>query len=267
MFTRTLAGRFENITLSHWSFEEMHMAFGWDHDTWAWFGGYPGSAALITDEDRWKRYISDSLVETSISKDILMLTRIDKPALLRNLFELSCVYSGQILSYTKMLGQLLDAGNTTTLAHYLNLLEEAGLVKGISKYSSSQVKTRSSSPKLQVCNNALVSSHHRLNYNEIRNDHSSWGRIVESAVGAYLANETMKNEIALYYWRERNDEVDFILERGGKLIGVEVKSTFLRNKRGMVAFQKKFNPVKTIIIDDNVLPWHEFVRIKPMEFF
>ena len=265
--TESLAGRFENITLGHWTFEEMHMAFGWDHATWAWFGGYPGSAALINDEDRWKKYISDSLVETSISKDILMLTRIDKPALLRNLFELSCVYSGQILSYTKMLGQLLDAGNTTTLAHYLNLLQEAGLVTGISKYSASQVKTRSSSPKLQVFNNALVSSGNNLNFKEIRNDHTAWGRIVESAVGAYLANEAMKNKISLYYWREGNDEVDFVLERGGKLIGVEVKSSFSRNKRGMVAFQKKFNPVKTITIDDNVLPWHEFIRINPAEFF
>src|SRR5512133_1440640 len=228
--TESLAGRFENITLGHWSFEEMHTAFGWDQAAWAWFGGYPGSAALITDEDRWKRYISDSLVETSISKDILMLTRIDKPALLRNLFELSCLYSGQILSYTKMLGQLLDAGNTTTLAHYLDLLQEAGLVMGISKYSGSPVKTRSSSPKLQVCNNALVSSHNRLNLKDVRKDHAAWGRVVESAVGAYLANEAMKNNISIYYWRERNDEVDFVLERGGKLIGVEVKSSFSRNK-------------------------------------
>jgi uncharacterized protein len=265
--TESLAGRFENITLGHWSFEEMQNAFGWDHDMWAWFGGYPGSAALVTDEDRWKRYVSDSLVETSISKDILMLTRIDKPALLRNLFELSCVYSGQILSYTKMLGQLLDAGNTTTLAHYLNLLDEAGLVTGISKYSPSQVKTRSSSPKLQVCNNALVSSHHRLDYNEIRHDHAAWGRIVESAVGSYLANEAMKNTISLYYWRDRNDEVDFIIERGGKIIGIEVKSSFSRNQGGLVAFQKKFNTVKTITIDDNTLPWQEFVGINPVELF
>jgi uncharacterized protein len=265
--TESLAGRFENITLGHWSSEEMKKAFGWDHDTWAWFGGYPGSAALVTDEDRWKRYVSDSLVETSISKDILMLTRIDKPALLRNLFELSCVYSGQILSYTKMLGQLLDAGNTTTLAHYLDLLDEAGLVTGISKYSSSPVRTRSSSPKLQVCNNALVSSHHRLGYNEIRKDHTAWGRIVESAVGSHLANEAMKNTISLYYWRERNDEVDFIIERGGKLIGIEVKSSFSRNQKGLVAFQKKFNPLKTITIDENTLPWQEFVGINPVELF
>jgi predicted AAA+ superfamily ATPase len=245
----------------------MNSAFGWDPETWAWFGGYPGSAALITDEDRWKKYISDSLVETSISKDILMLTRIDKPALLRNLFELSCIYSVQILSYTKMLGQLLDAGNTTTLAHYLDLLQEAGLVTGISKYSGSAVNTRSSSPKLQVCNNALLSSGNHLHFREIRNDHAAWGRVIESAVGAYLANEAMKNTISVYYWRERNDEVDFVLERGGKLIGVEIKSSFSRNTKGMIAFQRRFNPAKTLTIDDNTLPWHEFIKINPTELF
>jgi hypothetical protein len=265
--TESLAGRFENITLGHWSFDEMHAAFGWDHDTYAWFGGYPGSAAIIADEERWKRYVSDSLIETCISKDILMLTRIDKPALLRNLFELGCNYSGQILSYTKMLGQLHDAGNTTTLSHYLDLLGEAGLLTGINKYSSSTLRTRTSSPKFQVCNNALVSSQSRLNYKEIKNDHAAWGRIVESAIGAYLANEAMKGIINLYYWRDRNDEVDFVIERGGNLIGVEVKSTFSRNKKGLIAFKKIFSQVRTITLDDQIFPWHEFIRIKPVELF
>jgi predicted AAA+ superfamily ATPase len=265
--TESLAGRFENVTLGHWSFDEMHAAFGWDHDTFAWFGGYPGSAGIIDDEERWKRYVSDSLIETSISRDILMLTRIDKPALLRNLFELGCIYSGQILSYTKMLGQLHDAGNTTTLAHYMDLLGEAGLITGINKYSSSTVRTRTSSPKFQVCNNALASTHNSLFYKDIRNDHAAWGRIVESAVGAYLANEAMKDSINLYYWRDRNDEVDFVIERGGKLIGIEVKSTFSRNKKGLIAFKKKFNPVKTITLDDNIFPWHELIRINPAELF
>jgi predicted AAA+ superfamily ATPase len=265
--TESLAGRFENITLGHWSFDEMHSAFGWDHDTFAWFGGYPGSAGIIADEERWKRYILDSLTETSISKDILMLTRIDKPALLRNLFELGCIYSGQILSYTKMLGQLHDAGNTTTLAHYLNLLGEAGLITGIKKYSSSAIRTRTSSPKLQVCNNALSSSQNRLNYKEIRKDHAAWGRIVESTVGAYLSNEAMKGSINLYYWHERSDEVDFVIERSRKVIGVEVKSTFSRNKKGMTTFEKKFKPLKTITLDDRIFPWHEFIRIKPAELF
>lgn len=265
--TESLAGRFENITLGHWSFDEMHNAFGWDHETYAWFGGYPGSAELIADEDRWKKYIRDSLIETSISKDILMLTRIDKPTLLKNLFEAGCLYSGQILSYTKMLGQLQDAGNTTTLAHYLNLLSEAGLISGITKYSSSMVKTRTSSPKFQVFNNALLSAQHRLSFKEARNDHASWGRVIESAVGAYLSNEVLKDKISLYYWRERNDEVDFVIERGGKLIGVEVKSTWSKNKKGLSAFQKKFNPLKILVIDDHSLPWNEFIRINPQDLF
>jgi len=118
----SLAGRFETIYLEHWSYSEMNAAFGWNFEEYVFFGGYPGSAFLIKNEERWKNYIRDSLIETSISKDILMLTRVDKPALLKRLFELGCLYSGQILSYTKITGQLQDAGNTTTLANYLNLL-------------------------------------------------------------------------------------------------------------------------------------------------
>jgi predicted AAA+ superfamily ATPase len=265
--SESLAGRFENITLGHWSFSEMHAAFGWDHDTYAWFGGYPGPAELVADEERWKKYVRDSLIETSITKDILMLTRIDKPALLKNLFELGCIYSGQILSYTKMLGQLHDAGNTTTLAHYLDLLGEAGLITGISKYSPSPIRNRTSSPKFQVLNNALSSSLNTINYKEIRKDHALWGRVVESAVGAFLANEAMKGIINLYYWRDRNDEVDFVIQRGEKIIGVEVKSTVSTNPKGMTAFSKNFNPLKTITVDDRIFPWHEFISINPAELF
>ena len=265
--TESLAGRFESIILSHWSFEEMQLAFGWDADTFAWFGGYPGTAELVTDEIRWKKYIRDSLIETSISKDILMLTRIYKPALLKNVFELGCLFSGQVLSYNKMLGQLQDAGNTTTLSHYLKLLEAAGLLAGLEKYSTSSIRTRSGSPKFQVYNNALLNSQNPLTFKDVRNSPAEWGRVIESAVGAYLANESLKGSFSLYYWRDRNDEVDFVIERNGKLIGIEVKSTVLRNKRGMIAFNKKFNPLKTIIIDGKNLPWHEFIRLKPEEIF
>ncbi len=265
--TESLAGRFENIILSHWSFEEVNKAFGWDADTFAWFGGYPASAELISDENRWKRYIRDSLIETSISKDILMLTRVDKPALLKNLFELGSLFSGQILSYTKMLGQLQDAGNTTTLSHYLKLLGSAGLLTGIEKYSASPVRARSGSPKFQVYNNALLSSQSPLTFSNVRKNPSEWGRVIESAVGAHLANESLKGNLSLYHWRDRNDEVDFVIERNGKIIGIEVKSTFSRNKRGMTSFQKKYNPFKTICIDENMIPWHEFIRINPAELF
>jgi predicted AAA+ superfamily ATPase len=265
--TESLAGRFENIILSHWSFSEMSRAFGWNSFTYAWFGGYPGSAGLIDDEERWKRYIRDSLIETSISKDILMLSRIDKPALLKNLFELGCLYSGQVLSYTKILGQLQDAGNTITLSHYMKLLGTAGLLTGLDKYSGSQVKIRSGSPKFQVYNNALLSSQNQAYFSEVRNNPAEWGRVVESAVGAHLANEAVKGAFSLYYWRDRNDEVDFVIERNERLIGIEVKSTFTRTKRGLSAFHKRYNPFKTISIDDRTLPWHEFLNMNPSDLF
>ena len=129
--TESLAGRFEILHVTHWSFAEMRDAFGWDVDQYVYFGGYPGAAALIEDRQRWARYIVESLIETTLSRDILLMTRVDKPALLRRLFLLGCDYSGQILSYQKMLGQLQDAGNTTTLAHYLELLAGAGMLKGV----------------------------------------------------------------------------------------------------------------------------------------
>ena len=265
--TESLTGRFENITLPHWSFTEMNKAFGWDEDTYAWYGGYPGSADLIKDGDRWKRYIRDSIIETSISKDILMLTRVNKPALLKNLFELGCLYSGQILSYSKMLGQLHDAGNATTLANYLLLLGGAGLLCGIEKYSLSPVRTKSSSPKLQVYNNALLSSQNPLKFAYVKNNPDAWGRVIESIVGTYLANESLRGRFNLYYWRDRNDEVDFVIESNGRLIGIEVKSSVSRSKKGMSAFQKIFSPVKTICIDKMRLPWQEFIKINPEELF
>ena len=128
--TESLAGRFEVLRIPHWSFAEMQDAFGVSVDQFMYFGGYPGAASLIGDEDRWRRYLLDSLIETTVSRDILMMTRVDKPALLRQLFRLGCEFSGQILSYQKMLGQLMDAGNTTTLAHYLELLAGAGMLEG-----------------------------------------------------------------------------------------------------------------------------------------
>ena len=132
----------------------MRAAFGWTLEQYFFYGAYPGAAELIDDPERWRRYILDSLIETTISRDILLLTRVDKPALLRRLFQLGCAYSGQILSYQKMIGQLADAGNTTTLAHYLELLQGAGMLAGLAKYSSGQVRQRGSSPKLQVLNTA-----------------------------------------------------------------------------------------------------------------
>ncbi len=265
--TESLAGRFETIYLTHWTFVEMNEAFGWDFNTYIWFGGYPGSASLIHDEGRWKRYIRDSLIETSISKDILMLTRIDKPALLKNLFELGSTYSGQILSYTKLQGQLQDAGNTTTLSHYLRLLETAGLLGGLEKYAHTAIRKRSSSPKFQVHNNALLSAQLKDSFTEIIEKPVEWGRIVESAIGMHLVNQALRDQYIVYYWRDRNDEVDFVLERQGVIIAIEVKSGYSGNKKGMDAFKKNFSPDKVYFIDNKTLSWNDFLKINPTELF
>jgi len=184
--TESLAGRFEMIRVAQWDFAEMREAFGWTLDRYVYFGGYPGAAPLVRDEERWRRYVLDSLVETSVSRDILLLTRVDKPALLRQLFGLACAYSAQVLSYTKMLGQLADAGNTTTLAHYLELLQGAGLVTGLQKFSGSEVRRRGSSPKLLPLDTGLVSAIAGRSFRDVRADGDAWGRLVETAVGGHL---------------------------------------------------------------------------------
>jgi predicted AAA+ superfamily ATPase len=265
--TESLAGRFETTYLPHWSFSEMHNTFGWDAETYAWFGGYPGSAGLISDENRWKKYIRDSLIETSISKDILMLTRIDKPALLKNLFEMGCTYSGQVLSFTKMQGQLQDAGNTTTLSHYLTLLETAGLLSGLEKYSGSEIRRRSSSPKLQVHNNALLSSQRSLDFEAARTDHAKWGRVIESTIGSWLINQALKNNMSVLWWRDRNDEVDFIVEYHGRIVAIEVKSTYKGNRKGLTEFTRRYNPDRVYYIDNRSLTWQEFLTIELTELF
>lgn len=265
--TESLAGRFETIHLTHWTLNEMEAAFGWDANTFAWFGGYPGSAALVNDEIRWKRYVVDSLIEASISKDIIMLTRIDKPSLMKRLFELGCLYSGQVLSYTKVQGQLQDVGNTTTLSHYLKLLDTAGLLGGIEKFSNNTIRTRASSPKFQVYNNALISAQHREQMVSVMSKPNEWGRIVESAIGAHLINQAVRSNFSVYYWRERNDEVDFIIEKQGKVIAIEIKSSVAKGAKGMNAFVQKFNPYKIYLVDNNTLPWSEFLRINPLELF
>lgn len=265
--TESLAGRFEAFHLGHWSFTEMEAAFGWTIGQYIYFGGYPGSAPLIKEEERWKSYIKDSLIETSISKDILMLTRVDKPALLKRLFEIGCLYSGQILSYTKITGQLQDAGNTTTLANYLKLLSDCGLLGGLEKYAGSVIRQRSSSPKFQVYNNALLTSQDNDRYSDAIVSPKLWGRLVESSVGAHLLNHAVSERFNLYYWREGNKEVDFILEKGGKVIGLEVKSGVSADNAGMGVFNEKFHPHKVLLVGTGGIPYEEFLKINPNDLF
>jgi predicted AAA+ superfamily ATPase len=265
--TESLAGRFESIYLGHWTFNEMHTAFGWNIDQFVWFGGYPGSAPLINDEERWKSYVVNALIETSISKDILMLTRVDKPALMKRLFELGCLYSGQILSYTKIQGQLQDAGNTTTLSHYLSLLDTAGLLAGLEKYGADIIRKRSSSPKFQVHNTALVSSQRNELFEEIKLKPSEWGRMVESSIGAHFVNAAQVSGFNLFYWRHRNEEVDFVLEKRGKVVAVEVKTGSEVVTSGMKTFRDNFHPDKILLAGKRGLSWEDLLTINPNELF
>lgn len=265
--TESLGGRFEVTYMGHWTLREMEEAFGWSPEQYVWYGGYPGSSAIVEDEERWKRYLSDSIVETSISRDILMLTRVDKPALLRRLFEMGVRLSGMELSYAKVLGQLQDSGNTTTLSYYLTLLGSAGLLSGIEKYSGSIVRQRSSSPKFMVHNTALMSSADTESFSAIREHPDRWGRYVESAVGAHLLDGFMKGHYGLYYWRKGNMEVDFVLARKDDVIALEVKSGKMRNRSGLQEFRKEYPKARVMLIGGTGVPWQEFLGIDTSKIF
>jgi uncharacterized protein len=257
--TESLTGRFEPMSVTHWSFLEMHEAFDYDLDDYIYFGGYPGSAPYIRDEPRWRNYVSGSLIEPSIEKDILMMTRVDKPALLKHLFYLGCNYSGQILSYTKMQGQLQDAGNTVTLAHYLDLLGNAGLIYGIQKFAGQKHRQRASSPKLNVLNNALMTAGSGYTKAEAKADRSYWGRLVESAVGAHLYN-TGHPDCQLYYWREGSREVDFVIQGRRKLTAIEVKSgPGSGHVGGLDVFAENFGNCRRLLVGEGGIPIAEFL--------
>jgi hypothetical protein len=258
--SESLAGRFEVLRLPHWSFAEMRAAFDFSVDRYLYFGGYPGAAPLAPEPGRWRRYVLDALVETTIARDVLLLTRVDKPALLRRLFELGCRYSGQVLSYTKMLGQLHDAGNTTTLAHYLELLGGAGLLAGLAKFSGRAARQRGSSPKLQVLNTALMTAQSGLSFEEARADRELWGRLVESGVGAHLANAAAAGDCELFYWRERNREVDFVVRSGRAVTAIEVKSGRGRDTQsGLAAFTEAFGATRKLLVGADGIPVEDFL--------
>ncbi len=258
--SESLAGRFEIIPMTHWSFEEMNDAFDFSLDEYVYFGAYPGSAAYIRDERRWRDYVVRSLIEPNIEKDILMMTRVDKPALLKQLFELGCAYSGQIVSLTKIKGQLNDAGNTTTLTGYLELLRQAGLLTGLQKFAANELRKRGSPPKFQVLNNALMSAMGSHTLQEALADRTYWGRLVESAVGAHLVN-TAELGVDIQYWREGGLEVDFVVERGKQLAALEVKSGAVRRQpKGLAEFVERHPNCRRWVVGGEELPLGEFLR-------
>jgi len=247
--TESLAGRFEIHRHNHWSFPECKEYFGLELEEYIYFGGYPGAIPLRKDEPRWGRYIRDSLIETVLSKDILLMSPITKPALLRQVFGLCLAHPAEIMSYQKMIGQLQDAGNTTTIAFYLKLLSKAFLLAPLGKYSGSKIRQRGSIPKILILDNALVSATMGRDFKTTINDKTPWGRMVENAVGAKLYPMLQELGGELFYWRDRNDEVDYVVQVGQKLIAIEVKSgATAKNPASLNLFSRRYKKAKKIII-------------------
>lgn len=263
----SLMGRYEEIRMSHWSYPEMREAFNMSLEQYIYYGGYPGAAQLIEDEERWANYVNGAIIDATINKDIMMDSPISKPALLRQTFELSVAYSGKILSLTKMLGALQDAGNTVTLAGYLNLLGDSGLVTGLQKFSVDMARKRASIPKYQVYNNAQLSVLSGLSFKEAVTDSKRWGQIFESAIGAYIISEAFVHRFEVYYWREGNDEVDFVLKKNQKIVAIEVKSNGETKTTGMERFHKLFNPLATIVVGENGIQPELFLSMDLRKLF
>lgn len=260
--TESLAGRFELIRLGHWTLQEMEDAFGLTLDEWIYYGGYPGSASLIKDMRRWRKYIKESMVAPAIEKDIIMTSNIYKPALMKQLFELGCSYSAELLSLTKALGQLQDAGNVTTLSSYLNILNQCNLLAGLQKYANDDARRYQSVPKFQVYNNALLTAYRGTTYDKDRIDPQIWGRWVESAVGGYLLGGAEDGGYKVYYWRERSDEVDYIVASQGTAIALEVKSGRCGMNSGLPKFCESFHPKRALVIGTDGIPFKEFFHMK-----
>lgn len=265
--TESLAGRFELIRMGHWSYQEMHDAFGWDVDKYIYYGGYPGSAAVVDNEKRWRRYIKDSLIAPSIEKDVIMTSNIYKPALMKQVFDLGCSYSGELLSLTKIVGQLQDARNATTVANYINILDECNLLAGLQKYAIDDARKYNSIPKFQVYNNALLTAYKGRSYATDRVDTMAWGRWVESAIGTHLLSQASEYEYEVFYWRERSDEVDFIIKSRQKCIAIEVKSGRRGTNKGLPLFEKTFHPDVSFVVGTNGIDIETFLKSDIVRLF
>ncbi|MCY4519016.1 MAG: AAA family ATPase [Acidimicrobiaceae bacterium] len=264
----SLMGRFEPIDFVHWSFDEMADAFEFDLDEYVYFGGYPGAASFVSDHQRWHRYVRSSLVEPSIERDVIDMTRVDKPELLRQVFDVAARHSGRMLSYTQMLGLLEDAGNTTTVTRYLDLLHQVGLVTGLPAYSESAV-SRASSPKLNVLNTGLMSMASGYTFHQARVDRTLWHYLVESAVGAHLLNSSSPGT-NVAYWRGRRRrsvvEVSFVVERGPHRVGIDVASEAEHEALpGLDEFADRFD-ARTLVVGEGGVPLDEFLSASASEW-
>ena len=256
----SLSGRFETLKLGSWEWSEMRDAFGFTMDEFIYFGGFPGLAADIHDEGRWRNLMEDSIISPVLTRDILEIEEIRNPALLRQVFELACTESAKELSLTKMQGTM-NSGSVPTIKNYLDILGKSMTVQSLQKYSPSPIKEKQSVPKMQVFNSAFRNRYGTFSFEEARTDAAEWGRQVESAVGAHLTNRSVIDDFEVYYWRnDKKQECDYVLRKGQSLVAVEVKSGNTDNSSGFEKFKELYsaNVTSAFIVGPQALPLEDF---------
>ena len=239
----SLAGRYEVIHAGHWSLPECREAFGWGLKEFLKFGGYPAAAELTGDFSRWRDFINHSIIEPVLLRDLLSLAVVNKPALFRQAFQLCLAYPAMEISLQKLLGQLQESGNVTTIKHYLELFEGAFLIKVLQKYSGSEIKKRGSSPKIVPLNTALVNA--RRDSFPLDQDTEWKGRLFECAVGAELCRRFDE----VMYWREGGAEVDFVVKTQCGIVAIEVKSGRVKRMGGLARFCQRYKDAEPIVMD------------------
>lgn len=265
----SLEGRFETIKMGYWDWQEMHEAFGFSMDEYVYFGGFPGLAPDIQDEDRWRNLMEDSIISPILTRDILEIEEIRNPALLRQVFELACIESAKELSLTKMQGTM-NSGTVPTIKNYLDILNKSMIVQPLQNYSASRIREKLSVPKMQVFNNAFRNRFGSFSFDEARVDPAEWGRQIESAVGAHLANRSMMDDYELFYWRnERRQECDYVLRKGQALVAIEVKSGSVDKTVGFEKFKEQFADKVTsaFIVGPQALPLEDFFMMDLKSLF
>ena len=261
----SMMGRFEEIRMTHWAYPEMRDAFGMTLEQYIFFGGYPGAAFLVNDEERWSQYVNGAIIDATINKDILYDTPVGKPALLRQTFELGSSYSGEILALTKMIGFLQDAGNATTLAAYLNLLSDSGLLAGLQKFAMDRSRQRASAPKFQVYNSALRNVYSELSFKESVLNSKVWGRVFESAIGAHIVSSAFTGGYEVFYWRERDKEVDYIIKKKNRIAAIEVKSNRDTYNAGLAEVRENYHPYASLVVGEGGMKAEDFLSINPIK--
>lgn len=255
----SLKGRFEEIASTQWTLAECRDAFGYSLDDFLFFGGYPGAAALKDEPDRWFAYMHDSIIEPTITQDVLEMETVKKPALLRALFEIGAMYSAREISYRKLLGQLDDRGNTEVISHYLDLLSHAGLLSGLRKYDEKPLRSKTSSPRLLVHDTSLMTAASEEDAEALFANPAQKGHLIETAAGAYLLERSRQERFSVRWWRNRNDEVDFVITKGRKRTAIEVKGGHTRRTKGLGAFVEKYPGTYVLIVGAESCPLEEFL--------